>query len=239
MGKIIAYFAPHQDDELNNLGVDICRECEKGHDVFCTLCTDGSSSFVRKFLGNGEECFLHPGRHVYHMERPEFAMARDREYRASCQSLGIREDRILISPDRAQDGSLSVEKAEGIIRDFLACHPQDEITVKVIMPASGCRQNPDHTNLGNAAKKLYAEGAFSHLELFFEPLLWGEPSPEKAEVERVDPENGEQRKKILKAVAAYNIWDPDKGFFAVGYHSVKDEFDAFAADPHTYRKIVG
>ena len=62
--KVFVYLAPHQDDELTNLGVDICRDAAEGAEVWCLLFTDGSSSFVREFLGNGQECSLHPGKHV-------------------------------------------------------------------------------------------------------------------------------------------------------------------------------
>ncbi|MBO4406523.1 MAG: PIG-L family deacetylase, partial [Clostridia bacterium] len=74
--EIFVYLAPHQDDELTNLGVDLMRENAAGKEVWCLLCTDGSSSAVRRDLRDGKECPLHAGRHVYPMDRETFSRAR-------------------------------------------------------------------------------------------------------------------------------------------------------------------
>ncbi|MBR0144228.1 MAG: PIG-L family deacetylase [Clostridia bacterium] len=235
---ISVYLAPHQDDELTNLGVDLCREVSEGKEVWCLLFTDGSSSFVREFLGNGEKCPLHPGRHVYRMDRAGFALARDREWRESLAAMGLPAERAVVPEGRAVDGSLTKEQAKELLLRFLAGKNDARVTLKTIMPVTGCRQNPDHTNLGKAAEELFREGGADGLELFFEPILTGKNCPEERDLTRVEPENGEQRKKLEKAAAAYGRWDPAHGFFAVGHHSVKGEFDAFAADPHNLKRRV-
>ena len=61
ISNIIIYFAPHQDDELLSMGVDICNSIKKGKDVHVVLCTDGSSSGVKNILKNGKTCKKHSG----------------------------------------------------------------------------------------------------------------------------------------------------------------------------------
>ena len=235
--KIILYLAPHQDDELTNLGVDLCREAAAGKEIRCLLFTDGASSFVRTFLNNREECPLHPGRHVYPMDRAAFAAARDREWKKSLGALGIPEEHAVIPPGRAQDGSLTEEMAQAILLDFLAECRGAHVTLKTILPVTGCRQHPDHISLGRAAEKIYRRGLVHALELFFEPILLDRPCPEKDGLLRVEPENPEQKKRLAEAAAAYGRWDPANGFYAVGYHSVKDEFDSFTASPFNLKKV--
>ena len=137
--EALLYLAPHQDDELTNLGVDLCREAAGGKEVWCLLFTDGSSSFVRTFLANGEPCPLHEGRHVYPMDRAEFARARDREFLSSLGAMGVMPGRAVILPGRAQDGSLSKERAKELLLAFLAELPGRKITLKSVMPMRSVR----------------------------------------------------------------------------------------------------
>ena len=50
----VLYFAPHQDDELLTMGLDICESVKKRMDVHVILCADGSKSGVRNVLKNGK-----------------------------------------------------------------------------------------------------------------------------------------------------------------------------------------
>ena len=234
--EAILYLAPHQDDELTNLGVDLCREVSEGKEVWCLLFTDGSSSFVREFLGNGEECPLHPGKHIFRMDRREFARARDREWRESLAAMGLPAEHAVVLDGRAVDGSLTKEQAKELLLRFLAEGGHSHVSLRTIMPVTGCRQNPDHASLGKAAEEIFRKGLADGLELFFEPILIGKNCPEERDLTRVEPADGEQRGKLMKAAAAYGRWEPENGFFAVGHHSVKDEFDAFTADPFNLKR---
>ena len=225
------YLAPHQDDELTNLGVDLCREAAGGKEVWCLLFTDGSSSFVRTFLANREPCPLHEGRHVYPMDRAEFARARDREFLSSLGAMGVMPERAVILPGRAQDGLLSKERAKELLLAFLTALPGREITLKSVMPMRSVRQNPDHTALALAAEEVFREGKAAALEFFYEMIHEEYDVPEKEGLIRLTPSEKEKR-RLLKAARAYGTWNPEEGFFAIGYHSVKDEFDAFIQDPH-------
>ena len=234
--KTMLYFAPHQDDELLTLGIDIITSISKGHDVHVILCTDGSKSGVRKMLNNGETCTKHEGIHNYNLSIEEFVQARDREFLGSCHSLGIQPSNIHILETRYIDGSLSVSDAESVIEKFLSVYGKDSI-VCTIGPNNGPSQHRDHKALGRAAENLLNKGMIQELRLFIEPyhakkvltnprLLPVYPTIQKAAAAK--------EKNIQNAVSSYSYWNPDEQRYAVGYHSVTTEFNDFLKEMTSY-----
>ena len=221
----IFYFAPHQDDELTNLGVDLCREITNGNTVHVVLCTDGSASGVRRMLCCGDGCAWHEGPHVYTLDTAAFVAARDAEFNESCLALGVKPENILVSPLRAPDSTLTADRAQEIMRLALAGYDPAEAELRTIAPMPGTGQNPDHAALGQTALQLSAE---YRVTLFYEFILLPPESLRELPVQR--PDEAELR-RIQKAAAAYRHWAPAKGRYAVGYHSVFDEFNDFLRDP--------
>ena len=232
------YFAPHQDDELIVLGVDLCRSTRAQADsTHVYLCTDGSASGVRKSLCNGAcDCTLHQEPHYFQLSVGEFIAARDREYWLSCAAMGVPEENIHISPLRQRDQGLTFDAAEQIILDALAQVPAGEsISVRTLSPCYAHRkQQDDHRNLGLAAQKLFQEGKFQELVLILEYEAMADCGKYFPQVDftkiQADPDDLE---KLTAAAAAYRRWDPEAGFYAVGYHSVQGEFVALLQDPRT------
>ena len=231
--RFVFYFPPHQDDELCNFGAAILRDLDAGHEVFSVLCTDGGASSARTCIGNGETCRLHGGTHDYRLTREEFSAARDREYHACCAAMGIRQENIRISPLRGRDAELTQAQAERIILDAIAGFPPDRIAVKAFVPITACRQNPDHAAVARAAQALFDAGAFGGLTQFYEAIYLDAADGEPYSLEKLTL-NESQRERFIAASRCYGLWAPERGFFAVGYHSVKDEFDLLAADPAGY-----
>ena len=229
MIRTAVFFAPHQDDELNNFGAAVCRDLDAGLEVRVVLCTDGSASGVKRALGSGEPCHMHPGRHVYPLTDAEFTAARDREFTASCRAMGVPEEGIVISPLRGRDGALTVEQAAEIIRAALADLNPHTTAVRSLFPVTAFRQNPDHTALARAAETAFRTGAFAALEQYYE-LIFTPPTPPDIRLERLRPDAA-GRARMLAAADAYALWDPANGRYAIGYHSVADEFIALRKDP--------
>ena len=46
--------------------------------------------------------------------------------------------------------------------------------------------------------------------------------------------NEKSKHKVTEAAKAYNVWDPEKGFYAIGYHSVLGEFKNYLTFPDMY-----
>lgn len=232
----IIMFSPHQDDELLTLGVYALRKLKEGQDVFVVLCTDGSRSSVRGALGNGKLCKKCGALHEFDLSVEEFTAARDREFAESCAALGYLPSRVFFHPARAVDGSLSVEQAEAIISSFLALFPDGtSVEVCTLSPFVGPAQHRDHRNLGQGAVNLRRAGIISNLKLFVEPYCAGSfreqnPGAELCEV----PAGADDAENIEQAIAAYSLWRPEEGRFAVGYHSVTSDFDDFTAHPASY-----
>ena len=223
------YFAPHQDDELTNLGPEICRALSEGHRVTVVLCTDGGASGVRRMLCDGGDCAWHAGPHIYTLTAGQFVAARDTEFSASCAALGVPEGEIVISPLRAPDGSLTVQAAKAIMLEALRGRDPANCLVCTLAPMPERGQNPDHTAVGQAALELFREGAFGALRLTQEFILLPPEGPPAGA--RVTVPAPEELAKIKAAAECYRLWAPRRGRWAVGYHSVADEFNDFLKNP--------
>lgn len=232
--RVILYFSPHQDDELLTLGIDGCRMLQKGYEIHVILCSDGSKSGIRKKLADGKSCPHHPGIHEYDLDIPAFIAARDLEFRESCAGLGYETGHVHISAIRAVDGELSVQQGEAILRETLSRFPGD-VSVRTISPFGGKKQHKDHTHLGQAAMNLYQKGLIKDLRLFIEPYCLEscrEAYPQlKLTTIRAD---GAVTAALKKAIAAYSLWAPREGRYAIGYHSVTTVFKDFLAAPAAY-----
>ena len=218
--KTLLYFVPHQDDELLSMGIDIAQCVKENHDVHVILCTDGSRSRVRQRLNDGKSCSKHVGKHVYNLSVQEFVQARDAEFIDSCLSLGVKRNNIHIAQNRSTDGSLTPEDAEKIIKQYLQQFSKDA-TLCTIYFKNGKKQHSDHKNLGLAAYYLFKQGAVSQIRFFKEPYC-----KSKAKFISIKPSN-DIREKISSAMQAYCLWAPTKKRYAVGYHSVTNEFNDF------------
>ena len=227
--RTMLYFAPHQDDELLSMGIDICRSLKHGDDVHVILCSDGSRSYVRGLLGNGKKCKKHEGVHCYDLSIEEFIQARDREFRDSCLSLGVPEENIHIPQIRATDGSVDVAFVEALMLEYLEKAGSDAI-ICTISPNNGPSQHRDHKALGYAAANLLETGAVQQVRLFIEPYQYAEitadPQLLPAALETLTAQT-EVSDRIRAAIGAYSLWDPDRNRYAVGYHSVTTQFDDF------------
>lgn len=232
MEKTLLYFAPHQDDELLTMGIDIARRVKQGYDVHVILCADGSKSAVRGTLGNGKTCKKHPGTHDYDLSPEAFIHARDREFTDSCLALGVAHDHIHIPVDREVDGQVRTSAVEKMMLHFLEKLGKDAL-ICTISPGNGPRQHRDHKAVGRAAENLLKQGKVGRTRLFVEPYHYEEirQAPRMVPVAPYeDRARGEVAWRIRSAIGAYQHWDPENGRYAIGYHSVTTEFDQFLAE---------
>ncbi|MCR5041144.1 MAG: PIG-L family deacetylase [Clostridia bacterium] len=229
----VFYFSPHQDDELLNFGAAVIRDTDSGLDVHVVLCTDGGASSARRCLCDGGSCVWHEGSHFFDLSPEAFTAARDGEFIGSCLEMGVPEKNICISPLRSADGKLSERTAEDIILDAIKAYPAEEVSVKTLAPVYSKPQNPDHTATGEAAKKLFGAGAFAGLSLFYELILLDGSQTPFSGLEKVGLTPA-QRERFIAAESRYGMWEPELGSYAVGFHSVYDEFTSQFAEPVSY-----
>lgn len=237
--KTRLYFAPHQDDELLTMGIDISSSISHNCEVHVILCTDGSRSNVRKTLNNGTTCSKHDGTHIYELSAEEFTAARDKEFTDSCLALGVPASNIHIYEERSVDGSLSVEAAQKIICHYTSLYGKDAV-VCTIAPNNGPAQHKDHKALGKATENLLNNGKLQEVHFFIEPyhakkvldhprLLPLYPFSQKA--------SSDTSQQLKKAIQSYSYWNPKKQRYAVGYHSVTTEFNDFLKEMTSYHYV--
>lgn len=228
------YFVAHQDDELNNTGVLLGREADEYYeDTYVILCTDGGASGVINVLGNKEDCWLHSGSHNYPLTRKEFSQARDREYLESCSHLGVKPANVIIHKDKGFDGDLGEEQAEHIIRDVMSLFPdENNFRIRAVSPYFNGRQNPDHRSIGVVCERLFNEGLFSELILVTDSCFEGDCREIFTNKTFLQEKAGDKVfEKIKKAADSYGKWEPEKGRFSIGWHSVKGEFEEIVRNP--------
>ena len=225
--KTVLYLAPHQDDELLTMGIDIINSIESGFDVHVILCVDGSKSIVKKILNNGETCTFHKDKHSYDLSSREFVFARDREFIESCVCLGVPLSNIHIYAKRPSDGELSIEKAENIVCQYLNLFNKNA-KVCTIWHGNGDKQHIDHKNLGYAVYNLYKRHKLKEVRFFKEPYCKSKIKFNKIKAIK------DIEIKIDNAICSYSKWEPQNGRYAIGYHSVRNEFDNFKKEKNIY-----
>lgn len=232
VSNTIIYFAPHQDDELLSMGVDICNSLKKGKSVHVVLCTDGSGSSVKRKLNDGKSCNKHPGEHIYDLSEQEFIQARDTEFVASCLALGVKRENIHIPESRGKDGSLELSTAQSIVRQYLK-EIDKKAMVCTISRNNGAKQHRDHKTLGRAVENLTNWGEIRKRHLFIEPYHY-EQVKDNARLIPIEPEVltavSSVKDKINNAIRAYSYWNPQEKRYAIGYHSVTNEFNDYITD---------
>ena len=222
----VIVFAPHQDDEVLSMGAFIRQSVDNGCRVHVVLCTDGSRSWVRTELADGLTCSFHEGSHAYSLSEEEFVSSRDDEFFESCQALGVSPLDVCIDGGRSRDGQLEVDAAKAIISKYLAQYPN--AVVCTMSPMVGLSQHSDHRALGNAALELYREGSIADLRLFVEPYNVGDFQRCNPGLGLGETASSGDASALLAACDAYSMWNPPANRYAIGYHSVGGDFDAFS-----------
>ena len=224
-GRTILAFSPHQDDETLSMGFFVAQSVSNGCDVHETLCTDGSGSWVRSELANGTGCDFHDGIHSFDLPVSEFVKARDAEFVAGCEAIGVPSVNVAIDADRAVDGELTLSQARCLILKYLDMYP--DAIVCTISPLVGSGQHADHRTLGQAALDLYREGYIKELRLFVEPYNISEfvKSNPDLSLFRSPAPSQDCLAELRAAIGCYSDWEPALGKYAIGYHSVGAYFD--------------
>ena len=237
--KTVLYFVPHQDDELLTMSVDICNSLEKGYDVHVVLLTDGSQSSVRKRLNAERAELRNKGIECPDLTEKEFAKERDEEFKRSLNALGVDDSHIHLPSDRQTDGSLTQSYCETTMKSFLSEYGKDCMFV-TINPRGGDLQHKDHVALGKAGWNLVKNGTIPKIRFFIEPYLFDTVyrNPRLVSTEpQVIQATGSSVNKIDTAIDAYRVVDKSKGYYGIGYRSVKKYFNDYKNDKKNYYYI--
>ena len=230
------FMVPHQDDESLTFGAAIRNHLDHGDECHVILYTDGRTSSVRKVLRGEQRCHLHkrfhaPAEEDYTlMEEEELMRYRNDEFRRACLALGVPETHIHFAEGAMRDGHSTVEGCEAVLQDYLTRYPGAR--VKTFTDLGG--NHLDHANMGTAARRLLANGVIQDLRLYVEPYNRRQARKAQRGMTLHKEHSAENKHKIVNALQEYKKWEPTRGQFAIGYHSVKAHFDAAIAKPVSY-----
>jgi LmbE family N-acetylglucosaminyl deacetylase len=239
------FYSPHQDDESLAMAGSIREHKEAGRQVILVLLTRGENGGLLDIMNGTAACPLGQGcpgggSHSFGLGQDDIVRGRTAEFKAAAQRLGV--DRVVVRdrPDSAWgDYAGFVQEVRNTILEFEARYPG--ASHKLV---NGYRDviygyPPEDANLTHKACREAAEG-LDGLDLRFY-WVYGYTWPlEQRTADYVLPLSDKQFARKRQALAEYRRWDPGRGRYALGYHSVGTlMIDPAAADPHEYIDLPG
>jgi N-acetylmuramoyl-L-alanine amidase len=247
----IIYFVPHQDDEILSLGIDIRNELSRGRNVQLVLMTDGENSGARDILNGqydsesnlpslaGEKvyCSWH---HIYHdpvkenfqlqhLTFEQFSNLRTDEFKRALTALGVPEEQIHI--EGLHVDNINIDNVERIINKYVALYPNADVR-----SLSWFDGHPTHSLIGQTIRSLQTTGVLERYQAkyfisVYTDRFYPVEKPIKTQMELM--EKSPDLSFLTAAANEYKRFDPQNGYYAIGYHSVDGQFDALMTDPYT------
>jgi N-acetylmuramoyl-L-alanine amidase len=246
----VLYVVPHQDDEILSYGVDIRNELSRGRQVQIILLTRGEDSGSRDIV-NGQYdnesynanlsgkkiyCQIHQ---TYHnpikenyrdgsLTTDEFANARTEEYYRALKALGVPVNNI--HTEFIPVGQYSGKAVSAIIEKYLEDYPNSDVRT-----FSSIDYHSAHALLGRVVEGMKNNGTLQkyqakHFVSIYTDRFSSIKKPTDTVINRI--QNQEDLQFLDNAIATYERFDPRNGYYAIGYHSVKSQFDALGKNPY-------
>lgn len=218
MAKVL-FAVPHQDDDVITMGAAISNHVNAGHEVHVLLATDGVNSAVREQTG---------------LSRPEFTRARDAEFVAGVQALGVDPARIHISRWSAEDGQLTELRARQLVLwELVERLGVADVHLKGPSWRACTGRHADHVQLGLAVQYLAAVVS-QPVRYYVEPNVRAAFQQAYPGVALATETTGTPA-AVLAAVAEYRLVDHTIGRYGIAELSVPHLLDMVEANPVSYR----
>jgi LmbE family N-acetylglucosaminyl deacetylase len=202
------FYAPHADDEVLSLGPSILGQLDKGNKVAVVLLSHGEASQSLKTINTLLSEMKHPP-----LTAEEFGDSRVKEFRKSVKELEVESENVYVYD--LPDGEVKKEDVIRVMKEMNKRYPSaSHHTLSYEDP------HRDHSASGLALKELVEKGTIDSARYYlpiqeFKNLEYDNTYPV--------PEN--RTDEYDNSLNAYRIWDPEKGFYSIGYHSVKSYFE--------------
>ncbi|MEH7437948.1 cell wall-binding repeat-containing protein [Neobacillus drentensis] len=232
----ILYIVPHQDDEILTFGVDIRNELTRGRQVHLILLTKGEDSNARNILNGAIYCQIHK---VYHdpvkekykagsLTPDEFADARTDEYFRASMALGVPKSNI--HTEFIPTGKYYGSEIRAIIEQYLNVFPNADIRT-----FSWFDEHSAHALLGKTVQGMQEDGVLQRYQAKYlisinTDRFYRVPKPMVTIMNRI--ENTSDVQYVRNAILEYKRFEPQNGYYAVGYHSVAVQFDSLWNNPY-------
>lgn len=242
---VAIYFVPHADDELLSMGADIVNHQRMGYDIQLVLASPGEHSGARfvvngfrevwqgkKKVNNPIFCQWHNTYHSadelkdpdHYLDTKEFGDARIREFYEVASRLGVPKENThtydLINGKFTEDG------LRAIYDEFLSKYPH-----AIFRTMSPYDYHPDHAMMGKVLMKYEKEGKIKPIDTVYFLSIYKSRFTKYGKLPvkqlKVGPMTKEESKRLQHAAEVYSLWEPEKGWLALGYHSVPQQFDSY------------
>ncbi|WP_228979729.1 PIG-L family deacetylase [Streptomyces sp. DH12] len=227
-GRPVVFLIPHADDELLWMWLIIAHHVLAGRHVVAVLASDGASSTVHAAL-NGTRAngwwpaswhYPAPGHERYApLTTEDFVAGRDAEFVDSCVALGVHPDDIHLTAEWRQT-EISEERARELILWYHALYPDAGFYTTWWGDS-----DPNHAALGRALRGLVLDGTLTDARWAVRRAQ-GPTAPGAVEYVVAADIRAQALRMARCAAQAYRAWAPERGRYAIGYHSVPGEFAA-------------
>ena len=224
------FYAPHSDDETLSMGASILQHLAQAHRVFLVLLTDGAKDETRQCLNGEFPCKWHkrthdPAEENFHyvpLTEEAFLRARRQEFMDAAKLLGVPESDIQVAMHH--DSELPLDQMRELVLSFETHRnipgPKFHHTM-----SDKHDTHPDHVTAGRALRELLQEDKIQNATWYIKRSMWKKVEEDSSVINIVadDPKQQETLRRIRDEVFAR--YEPAKGHFAIGYHSVPDSFN--------------
>lgn len=245
----ILYFVPHEDDEILSFSVNIRNELTNGRDVHLILISSGDDSGARdiingisddestrikglKFWCTWHQHYHNPSLENYmhgHLTRKKFGIRRKEEFIRGSKALGVATDHIHANP--IPSDVMSREKIQGRIRSYLKKYPNAEIR-----SMSWFDGQSFHALIGEILREMQRNGELKYYQVKYITSIYTDrfyPVKNPNETYKLVVKKNADLIYLNNAIYEYMRFEPRKGYYAIGYHSVPSQFDSLKKSPYT------
>lgn len=235
--NIVVYFNPHADDEVLTFGVPIRNDLRANKEVYVVLISPGEDSIARDVVngrfddesfhpekkGQPQWCKMHKRFHVPSLEgykpltKKAFGRERIHEFFRSSISLGVPKNHLFYYT--FPNGKFRYPEIKMMMKDWVSLFPN--ATYKTMSKKD---IHVDHAILGRVMGDLYHEHQMKNAIHYVSVATRNSKKVKFKKHTLITLKNRQDRHKIRKAIHVYERWNPAKHSFALGFHSVPEQF---------------
>lgn len=236
--NVVIYLVPHADDEVLTFGVPIRNDLQQKKEVYVLLLSKGELSQARDVVngyydhesnhpymaGKVQWCKLHQRLHIPSAEGyaplsvEAFGQARVKEFIRATADLGVPKQNTFVY--ELQHGHFGNTPLIFIIKDWLKLFPN-----ATFVSMSEIDVQRDHAQVGKVLNRLHQQNIVKFKRNYASVATRMKFHYLKSKYPSFPLISKKDHAHIIKAIDVYRIWEPHKGHFALGYHSVETQFE--------------
>ncbi|MFC7440093.1 PIG-L deacetylase family protein [Laceyella putida] len=245
---VAIYLVPHADDELLAMGADIVNHQRMGYEIQLVLASPGEHSGARFVINGFREvwqgkkkvknpvfCRWHNTYHSadelndpdHYVDTKEFGEARIREFYEVARRLGVPKENTHTYD--LVNGHFTEEGLRAIYDEYLSRYPH-----AIFRTLSPYDYHPDHAMMGKVLMEYEKEGKIKPTDTAYFLSIYKSRFTKYGQLAvkllKVGPMTKEDGERLQHAAEVYSLWEPQQGWWALGYHSVPQQFDSYFQD---------